>query len=298
MDRRHWLQLVALFAAGGVALPMTTRADTSTGKANHSRHRGYVDGSLGQIHYWVAGDGPALLLLHQSGNSGDEFASLVPHLASHYRLIAPDLPGHGRSADPPREPTIDDYTNAIEAVLNELGIERFSLVGHHGGALAAMNLAARHPERIDKTVLSGTSAPRSEADTDDFIQSILDVDTRLRRDPAFIAEAWERYVAMASVGARVEDIARPFIQFLEARLRPYRGVLVNLRWRGRTAAMAKLRGPVLLLQGGRDRFVSGTESLTALIANSRYEVLPDCGTFMFYDRAEDCAAVIHAFLTE
>ncbi|MEM8983823.1 MAG: alpha/beta hydrolase [Pseudomonadota bacterium] len=279
-------------------MPSPSCADVSTTGGKDIRRRGYIDGPLGQVHYWVAGNGPSLVLLHQSGNSGDEFASLVPHLAGHYRMIVPDLPGHGLSADPIREPTVDDYTDAVDQVLSDVGVARFSVVGHHGGALAAMNLAARHPERIIKTVLSGTSAPRSDADTNAFIESILAVDTRLRRDPAFMADAWERYVGMASDGAQVEDIARPFIQFLQARLRPFRGVLVNLRWRGRAAALAKLRGPVLLLQGDRDRFVSDTEALTALITNSRYQRLAGCGTFMFYDRATDCATVIHEFLSE
>ncbi len=65
--------------------------------------------SFGQLHYWSVGDGPVVIMLHQSAQSAAEFAAIGPLLAKDFRVLAIDLPGHGQSDTPPHELTMDDY---------------------------------------------------------------------------------------------------------------------------------------------------------------------------------------------
>jgi pimeloyl-ACP methyl ester carboxylesterase len=90
-----------------------------------------------------AGSGEPLVLLHGIGSTHDDFAALRPHLDAEYRVLAPDLPGHGRSAALPRRPTIAAITDAIEADLDELGMPRVHVFGNSIGARVALELAVR-----------------------------------------------------------------------------------------------------------------------------------------------------------
>ena len=59
--------------------------------------RDYSDTSFGRVHLWTIGEGPALLLLHQSGQTSDEYLTLGPVLSDNFKVIGIDLPNHGQS---------------------------------------------------------------------------------------------------------------------------------------------------------------------------------------------------------
>lgn len=294
MKRRHLMTSLAALPLAANAASNGQRQGFFSSEDPRIR-QGYLDTSAGQLYFWTAGTGDNLVLVHQSGNSSEEFAGLVPYLADRYRLIAMDLPGHGRSDDPPTEPTVDDYTVAYRRVLNHLDVRQAHVLGHHGGALTAMNLAGSEPDRFVKTILSGTGGVRSPAENEAYIASLTSGDRSIQADTRFMTETWQSYLDMMSDGADPADILKPFLANLEARLRPYWGLLVNLKW-DRLPALKKLRGPVLLVQGELDSFITGQETLLEIIPNSERIEMAGCGTFMFYDRAETCAEMVRGYL--
>ena len=109
----------------------------------------------GQIHYIVAGAGEPILLLHQTPTSGDEYADMIPILARTNLVIAMDTMGYGDSDTPPRQYSIEDYARTVPMLLDELGLQRVTLVGHHTGSFIAAEVAASYPERVDRLVMSG-----------------------------------------------------------------------------------------------------------------------------------------------
>jgi len=119
--------------------------------------RGFCTTRLGQVHYVEAGAGAAtpLLLLHQTPRSVDEFAEVLPLLAGRRRVIAIDTPGYGCSDRVAGAPGIEDYAAAAVDALDALGIDRAVVIGHHTGAVIAVELAAAWPERVERVVLSG-----------------------------------------------------------------------------------------------------------------------------------------------
>jgi pimeloyl-ACP methyl ester carboxylesterase len=96
-----------------------------------------------QLFWNCAGTGEPLLLLHGIGSTHDDFAALRPRLDAEYRVLAPDLPGHGRSAALPHRPTVAAIADAVTADLDELGIDRVHVLGNSIGARIALELAAR-----------------------------------------------------------------------------------------------------------------------------------------------------------
>ena len=100
-----------------------------------------------------------MVFLHGFGGQALQWKAQVTFFAEDYRIIAPDLRGHGRSDKPHTQYTIDEMLNDVDVLLREMHVpEKFTLFGHSfGGAIAAV-LAARQPERVEKLVLIGTAA--------------------------------------------------------------------------------------------------------------------------------------------
>ena len=117
--------------------------------------RAFMDTPDGQIHYVAAGAGEPILLLHQTPTSSDEYADVIPILARTNLVVAMDTMGYGDSDTPTRQYFIEDYARTVPLLLDQLGIQRVTLVGHHTGSFIAAEVAASYPERIDRLVLSG-----------------------------------------------------------------------------------------------------------------------------------------------
>ena len=116
--------------------------------------RRYLDTPNGQIHYVTAGTGRPVLLLHQTPRSWDEYRDVIPILARERWVVAMDTIGYGESYKPPGRSDIEDYARGAIALLDGLGIGSTAVVGHHTGAVVAMELAAAYPERVERLVLS------------------------------------------------------------------------------------------------------------------------------------------------
>ena len=96
-----------------------------------------------QLSWDCAGSGEPLLLLHGIGSAHDDFVALRPRLDAQYRVLAPDLPGHGRSPALARRPTIAAITDTVTADLDELGVGRVHVLGNSIGARVGLELAVR-----------------------------------------------------------------------------------------------------------------------------------------------------------
>ncbi|MGW1208818.1 alpha/beta fold hydrolase [Streptomyces sp. NPDC002499] len=118
--------------------------------------RGYVPSRFGQLHYVECGTGEPVLMLHQTPRSWTEYLEVLPRVGVTHRAIAMDTLGFGASAKPDEPHTIERWADAADALIEELGLERFHLVGHHTGGVIAVELAARHQDRVASLLLSAT----------------------------------------------------------------------------------------------------------------------------------------------
>ncbi|HVP02189.1 MAG TPA: alpha/beta fold hydrolase [Solirubrobacteraceae bacterium] len=101
----------------------------------------------------VAGEGPALVLLHGIASDSGIWSAVLPGLAERHTVIAPDLPGHGMSDKPRGDYSLGALACGVRDLLAALGVERASLVGHSLGGGVAMQLAYQFPERVERLVL-------------------------------------------------------------------------------------------------------------------------------------------------
>jgi len=115
------------------------------------------------VFYREAGrsDAPAILLLHGFPTSSHMFRNLIPTLAKEYHVVAPDYPGFGQSAMPPRDGfayTFDALSDVIEKFADRIGLTRFAMYMQDYGAPVGYRLAERHPDRVTALVVQNGNA--------------------------------------------------------------------------------------------------------------------------------------------
>jgi len=109
------------------------------------------------LHYVDRGKGEPLLLVHGFGGCGGQLGSIADALAQDYRLIIPDLRGHGWSTGAASSFTTLNASEDIAALLNSLGLRRVRAIGVSGGGMVLLHLATREPDRISSMVLVSTA---------------------------------------------------------------------------------------------------------------------------------------------
>ena len=125
----------------------------------------YKSVDVGQLNvfYREAGpaDAPVLLLLHGFPSSSHMFRDLIPLLSDRFRLIAPDLPGFGRTTAPARGKfnyTFDNLARTVEQFVDAIGLDRFAIYVFDYGAPVGFRLATWNPERVTAIVTQNGNA--------------------------------------------------------------------------------------------------------------------------------------------
>src|SRR5580693_1415058 len=111
------------------------------------------------LHVRVGGEGPAVILLHGYGETGDMWAPLAADLAHDHAIVAPDLRGMGLSGRPASGYDKKTQGQDVAGVLDALGIERADLVTHDIGNMVGYAFAAQCPDRVTKFVLMDAPLP-------------------------------------------------------------------------------------------------------------------------------------------
>jgi pimeloyl-ACP methyl ester carboxylesterase len=246
-----------------------------------------------RIAYRDTGQGPALLLIHGMAGSSATWDAVIPQLAKKYRVIAPDLLGHGESAKPRGDYSLGAFAAWLRDLLNELGVERATVIGQSLGGGIAMQFAYQHRDYCERLVLIGSgglgpdlspmlrflSAPGAE-----FVlpvvtpQPVLNLGNKLGswltsagiQSPR-AGQMWQAYCSLSDAPTR------------QAFLRTLRSVVDH---RGQAvSALNKLHLtadlPTLLIWGDHDRIIPVAHAYAAhdALAGSRLEVLEGVGHF-------------------
>jgi pimeloyl-ACP methyl ester carboxylesterase len=258
--------------------------------------RAFADTPGGQIHYRTAGSGRPVLLLHQTPRSSDEYRDVIPLLARDFRAIAMDTIGYGDSYRPARTCGIEDYAAGARDLLDALGVARAAVVGHHTGAVIAMELAAAWPERVERLVLS--ASPYVDAAERERRRGRPEVD-HVEPDPdgAHLVALWRGRQAFYPPG-RPDLLAR----FLADALRAGDKVVEGHRACGAyrmEERIGRVRCPTLVVCGTEDPFsFPRMEAVASRIPGSRTRPIPG-GTVAVVDQLPEAfAAAIHDFLRE
>jgi pimeloyl-ACP methyl ester carboxylesterase len=118
-------------------------------KGNELPHR-LVDVAGVRTYVAEAGEGPPVLLIHGYGDTADGWRRVVPGLLKDHRVVAIDMPPFGRSSAPPKGKLLDFYGDYFPTLLDELEIERTTVIGHSLGGAVSLRLAIQNPDRVER----------------------------------------------------------------------------------------------------------------------------------------------------
>lgn len=196
-----------------------------------------ITGASGRITLWEGGNGPALIFLHGAGDQAGTWSKIVPEFVGKYRVIVPDLAGHGES-DPSTGPLkIDTLLASVDAVAQHAGAKPVVLVGNSMGGLLAMLYAQQHPERLERIVVIDGGAirgdrpdltllPKNRAEARRLIEAEMDPGSP--RVPDFVLDDIVRDANHGPI-ARMNDVSDITAHLLDNRLNEVR-VPVDLVW--------------------------------------------------------------------
>ena len=257
-----------------------------------------VDGI--RVAYERAGEGPALVLLHgYVGDAATTWRPQLDELADAFTVVACDLPGAGRSGDPPPSYRLPQYADCVAAFIAALGLERPHVGGLSFGSALALELYRRHPGLPRTLTLASAYAG--------WAGSLPEAEVRRRLDQAvdFAGLPPERFAAEVAPTMFSAAAAGPPVDAFRASVPAFHPE--GLRAMARSAAEADLRDvlprigvPTLLLYGERDArapVVLG-EALHAAIPGSRLVVLAGVGHVSSVEAPERFNAEIRAFLRQ
>jgi pimeloyl-ACP methyl ester carboxylesterase len=253
--------------------------------------RAFADTPEGQIHYRTAGEGPPVLLLHQTPRSSDEYRDVIPLLAPEFRVVAMDTIGYGDSYRPARECGIEDYARGAVDLLDALGIGRTAVVGHHTGAVIGVELAAAHPTRVARLVLS--ASPYVDAEDRERRRGRPPIDeVEPHAEGHHLRELWGRRKGFYPEG-RPDLLTRFVVDALRAGERVEEGHRACSAYR-MEEKVGRIRCPTLLVCGTEDPFSFPRLAVLArAIPGSRAVPIPR-GTVAMVDQvpAEFAAAIL------
>src|SRR4051812_31490981 len=235
---------------------------------------------------------PSIVLLHGAGFDRTTWALHSRWFAHHgFGVLAPDLPGHGRSAGAPLK-TIADMADWTAALLDAAGVTTAKLVGHSMGSLIALETAARHPAKVSALGLIGTAATMTvgpdllkAAEANDHsavdMVSIWGLGFKAELGGSLAPGLW-----MHSGAQRVLEQGRPGVLFSDlSACNAYQNAL---------AAAAKVSVPATIVLGERDMMtpLKAGKALAAALPNSRTVVLRGAGHMMMAERPDELLAAL------
>ncbi|HLW70987.1 MAG TPA: alpha/beta fold hydrolase [Candidatus Binataceae bacterium] len=236
--------------------------------------------------------GRALILIHAAGSNAHAWHRQYDHLGAAHSPIAPDLPGHGRSAGVEGLGTIGDYADFVVAFLDALKLATAVIVGRSMGGAVAMDLAARYPSRVQGLVLMATAAKFSLPDE---LRETWRAVTMGRMGQPFENGGY----APKTIAEHPEVIREGWGEQIRTDPRVRWGDIVAASQVDLRAALERIAAPTLILAGRDDATTppADAEFLQQHIKGARLEVIADAAHNLTTEQPAAVNAALEKFLS-
>ncbi|TWA99250.1 pimeloyl-ACP methyl ester carboxylesterase [Bradyrhizobium stylosanthis] len=261
-----------------------------------------------QIHVRVGGKGPAVILIHGFGDTGDMWAKLGADLARDHTVVVPDLRGMGLSDKPDKG--YDKWGQAADmrAVLQSLGIDKAVVIGHDIGTMVAYAYAARYRDLTEKLVVMDAPVP-GVPPWDEVVRSPLlwhfdlggpDMERLVKgRERIYLDRFWNDF---AGTPSKITEATRRHYAEIYARPGAMRAAFAQFRAirtdaeDNKKAIATKLTIPVLAV-GGEKSFGKMEAVVMRNAATDVTEVvIPDAGHWLMEEQPEATVKAVRQFL--
>ena len=260
---------------------------------NSAIRKGYADTRSGQIHFRASGrgDGPPLVLLHQTASNSVMYEPLMGALATQTRCLALDTPGFGSSFALANPPTAQAWSDALFEALTTLGVTACNLFGHHTGASIAAQMAVDHPGFVRAIVLSGPPFL-------DAAQRALFLKTAVYQiapslDSAHLKAVWERIFAKEpEVPLGLGEREALLTLAAGSAYAPAYEAVFNHDF---AALLPRIDCPALVMAGEHDSLRAYVELARRALPNGQMRIIPGAGTYVCERQTSIVADVLRDF---
>jgi pimeloyl-ACP methyl ester carboxylesterase len=258
-----------------------------------------------KIWFRKLGSGAPLLQIHGSAFGHRNFEKMTPLMEPHFEVIDFDLPGYGTSSYGPEKPkNLEGIADQVFELIKALGYEKVSIHGTSFGAMIGLTLAARHPEVVDKLILSCflarydnaarmMRATWKRAALEMGMEAVADLTSVAGFARSFYDRegAQEQFAAMRAAFAK--NTPEAFVAGTE-----------TLEKTDLSGYVSQVTAPVLLLAGDEDNMTPLSPSPTGVgfttfakeMQNAKLVVLQHCGHYLVIEQPEQAAAHIAEFM--
>jgi pimeloyl-ACP methyl ester carboxylesterase len=241
-----------------------------------------------ELAYTIEGEGDTIILLHGWGCDASIWGATRDMLAKHFRVVAVDFAGFGRSAEPKSVWGVEEYTRSIEALVKHLSIERPTLVGHSFGGRVSILYASRNSvSRVVLTDAAGVKPRRSMT----YYRKVYTYKLMKHTLPLLIGSRKAQMLLeqrRARSGSSDYNRATPMM----------RAILSKCVNEDLCYAMPKIAAPTLLFWGDMDTAtpIEDAHTMERLIPNAGLVVAKGAGHFAFLEQAELWLGALKSFL--
>ena len=243
-------------------------------------------------------DAPVVVLLHAIATNGDMWAPQLGPWSARFRILRPELPGHGNSAAPPGTLTLADMAQAVQNTLDAHGIRQAALVGLSLGGMVAQAFALAYPERTRTLVLAHTSARTESAGHAVWQQRLQQVQAEgmAAQVPATMAR-WFTPTFLQTAPLTCEWIAD---QIRGTSPAGYKAAIGAIQGLDHVEALARLDVPSLVVAGDADAAVplAASERLAHCIPGAQLLCMPGAPHLGNVECAEAFTERVGAFLRQ
>ena len=263
---------------------------------------GHIDVHGVNTHYYKAGAGEALILLHGGGAGADSFGNwrgCLTRFAEHYHVYAVDMIGFGCTDKP--DPEHYSYTQQarnqhIIAVIETLGLASVNLIGNSMGGCTSMGVAIERPDLVNKLVLMGSAGVR--APITDELKSIMNYDyttdgmVRIVRGLTNPEFRFDEELVNYRHSLSIQDDTRQAYNAVMGWIREQGGLYYEEDY------IARVTQETLVVNGKLDKVVplSSAYKLLELINNSWGYIIPGCGHWAMIEKPAQFIAASLSFL--
>ena len=263
---------------------------------------GYIDIHGVNTHYYEAGAGEALILLHGGGAGADSFGNwrgCLTRFAEHYHVYAVDMIGFGCTDKP--DPEHYSYTQQarnqhIIAVIETLGLASVNLIGNSMGGCTSMGVAIERPDLVNKLVLMGSAGVR--APITDELKSIMNYDyttdgmVRIVRGLTNPEFRFDEELVNYRHSLSIQDDTRQAYNAVMGWIREQGGLYYEEDY------ITRVTQETLVVNGKLDKVVplSSAYKLLELINNSWGYIIPGCGHWAMIEKPAQFIAATLSFL--
>jgi pimeloyl-ACP methyl ester carboxylesterase len=251
-----------------------------------------------EISFYDEGKGKPILLIHGFAGSKQYWDRVIPKLASEYRVIALDLPGHGDSGMSKDNYSIEDMAGTVKELLDQLDLDKVTMFGHSLGGYITLAFAEIYPHYLNAySLVHSTANPDSE-------------------EAKEAREANAKKIKEEGVGPFIEGLSKKLFspnntEKNSTEIEETVQIGMNTKVEGLVSALMAMKNrpernqvlkdtelPVLLITGEQDQIIPAEKTFTVTKPNIEKEILTGAGHMSMYEQPEELVKVMKDFLAE